>query len=116
CSESGEWKTDALVLDRHYRTGCICAASCNDELFWMYEEASPSNDWWVAVFNPFRLDIPPAYIDTSKFSTKYVWRTSSSIHVISYQLKTEGCRVIVCRLEEGRKSWRKQRGYGYVGI
>ncbi|CAN1220361.1 hypothetical protein LINPERPRIM_LOCUS1870 [Linum perenne] len=111
CSESGEWKTDALVLDRHHRTGARCAASCNDELFWMYQDLSPGNDQWVAVFNPFRLDIPPAYIDTSQFSAEYVWRTWSSqgaMHVISYQLKTEGLRVIVWRLEEDRKSWRKQ--------
>ncbi|CAL1405455.1 unnamed protein product [Linum trigynum] len=85
------------------------------EFFWMHTKVCRENAAnpvkLVAGFNPFRLDIPPACIDTTTFASEDMWAISSSqgaLHVISYQTNIDPRRVIVWRLEEDRRSWRKQ--------
>ncbi|CAI0547758.1 unnamed protein product [Linum tenue] len=115
CSESGEWIKDALVLDKYVRIGAKCVSVCSGEFFWMHakvcRETAANPVKLVAGFNPFRLDIPPACIDTSTFESEDMWAISSSqgaLHVISNQTNIDPRRVIVWRLEEDRKSRRKQ--------
>ncbi|CAI0428076.1 unnamed protein product, partial [Linum tenue] len=65
CSESGEWIKDAVVHDDHVRSkgGLV---SWNGELLWVYRHyLSPDFGLrpLVAVFDPFRLDVPPTSID-----------------------------------------------------
>ncbi|CAN0905813.1 hypothetical protein LINGRAHAP2_LOCUS23880, partial [Linum grandiflorum] len=70
CSESGEWTKEALVCDQQVKVGIKGVISCNGELFWRYDYKTDRNNGpkdLVAVFNPFRLDMPPASIDASSF-------------------------------------------------
>ncbi|CAN0853358.1 Putative F-box/kelch-repeat protein At1g15680, partial [Linum grandiflorum] len=115
CSESGEWINEALVCDGHVKKGIKGVISCNSELFWRYDCMSyVTNDVpkdLVAVFNPFRLDMPPTSIDASSFRVYPHWSISASqgvLHAIAIENKTVPVRSSIWRLEEDGKSWRKQ--------
>ncbi|CAI0450031.1 unnamed protein product [Linum tenue] len=117
CSESGEWTKDALV-----REGCYCSTiktvvSCDGELFWkytVYDDDSNASVSFQSVdgFNPFRLDLPPVSVDVSAFSKKPQWTTAvcqDALHLIVREsTPPRPLRLSVWRLEEDRKSWRKQ--------
>ncbi|CAN0853406.1 hypothetical protein LINGRAHAP2_LOCUS5622, partial [Linum grandiflorum] len=115
CSESGEWTKEALVCDSHIKVGIKGVISCNGKLFWRYDCTSFLNNDapkdLVAVFNPFRLDMPPTSIDASSFRAYSHWSISASqgvLHVIAIENDTVPVRTSVWRLEEDGKSWRKQ--------
>ncbi|CAI0412594.1 unnamed protein product, partial [Linum tenue] len=111
CSESGEWIKDALVRDGHMKWGTKNVVSCKGELFWKYKEFPGKKDEFVDVFNPFRLDMPPASIDVSEFVAKPGWSLAVSqgaLHVIARENEAPPFRSSIWRLEEDRKSWRKQ--------
>ncbi|CAN0898824.1 hypothetical protein LINGRAHAP2_LOCUS19925 [Linum grandiflorum] len=108
CSESGEWTKEAVVCDHHVRTGLKSVVSCNGELFWKYCERSDPLKAFLAVFNPFRLDIPPTSIDVPPLHVYPHWFISASqgaLHIIAVDNKTVGFRSSIWRLEEDRKSW-----------
>ncbi|CAN0853676.1 hypothetical protein LINGRAHAP2_LOCUS5704 [Linum grandiflorum] len=111
CSQSGEWTKEALVCDNHIRKpGSKSVISCNGELFWKYS-TQYNYQSLVAVFNPFSLDIPPTSIDVSAFRVYPRWFISGSqgeLHVIAIENETVPLRSSIWRLEEDRKSWRKQ--------
>ncbi|CAN0853332.1 hypothetical protein LINGRAHAP2_LOCUS5602, partial [Linum grandiflorum] len=114
CSESGEWIKEALVCDEQVKVGIKGVISCNGELFWRYDYKRYWNNApkdLVAVFNPFRLDMPPTSIDASSFRVYPHWSISASqgvLHVIAIENKTVPVRSSIWRLEEDGKSWRKQ--------
>ncbi|CAI0384032.1 unnamed protein product, partial [Linum tenue] len=113
CSESEKWTKDALVCHDRIRSGRRSVISCNGELFWKYHEfTNPPTDNFVVGFNPFRLDMPPTYVDVSAFHLKPKWYISGSqgkLHVIAVENETELVRLSVWRLEQDGKSWTKQR-------
>ncbi|CAI0453070.1 unnamed protein product [Linum tenue] len=116
CSESGEWTKDALAFENWDRIGPRSVVSCNGELFFKYCAASHDANYipnLVAVFNPFRLDTPVAFIDVSSpFPAESPWFISNSqgaLHLIALAgSETLPTRASVWRLGEDRKSWRKQ--------
>ncbi|CAL1379750.1 unnamed protein product [Linum trigynum] len=80
CSESGEWIKDAVVHDYDVRSkGGL--ASWNGELFWVYRHYL-SPDFGirplVAVFDPFRLDVPPTLDNMYKENFSFLLNSSSS--------------------------------------
>ncbi|CAL1352384.1 unnamed protein product [Linum trigynum] len=111
CSQSGKWTNEALVLrGKTKMNGQVI--SCNGELFWTYHETedlcADRIIPWVAVFNPFRPDVPPTPIDTFSFFGLGPWNISESqgaLYVIQYRSASER---FVWRLEEDGKSWSKQ--------
>ncbi|CAL1399735.1 unnamed protein product [Linum trigynum] len=113
CSESGEWIKDALVRDDHIkRTELI---SWNGELFWMYQvdhHRFVIHQPVLAVFNPFRLDVPPTCVDVpSSLLAQSQWiiaLSQDALHAIARQREDLPFRLSVWRLEEDRKSWKKQ--------
>ncbi|CAI0473391.1 unnamed protein product [Linum tenue] len=111
CSESGEWIKDALVRDDHIkRTELI---SWNGELFWMYlVDHRFALQPVLAVFDPFRLDVPPTSVDVpSSFLAQSQWiiaLSQDALHAIARQREDLPFRLSVWRLEEDRKSWKKQ--------
>ncbi|CAI0388606.1 unnamed protein product [Linum tenue] len=120
CSDTGEWTNDVLVLPDYHQFIDRNVVSCNGELFWSY--AVPSNDPgavhtikpFIAAFNPFRPDIPPAAIDVPEVFCRPGWDISVSqgaLHAIAFEdLLRPGLSQIgssVWRLERDRKSWRK---------
>ncbi|CAI0453103.1 unnamed protein product [Linum tenue] len=112
CSESGEWSKEAFVFDSCDKIGPRSVISCNGELFLKYC-ASRANNMpnLVAGFNPFCLDMPPTSIDVSPFLMEAPWFISNSqdaLHVIALENRTLPVRASVWRLEEDRKSWRKE--------
>ncbi|CAN0853124.1 hypothetical protein LINGRAHAP2_LOCUS5537 [Linum grandiflorum] len=112
CSQSGEWTKEVVICDDHVRTGSKSVVSCNGELFWKYIERSDPSKVLLAVFNPFRLDMPPTPIDASAFLVYPHWFISASqgvLNVITIENETAAYRSSVWRLEEDRKSWTKQR-------
>ncbi|CAN0855788.1 hypothetical protein LINGRAHAP2_LOCUS6330 [Linum grandiflorum] len=109
CSESGQWTKEALFRHLHVKKGLKGVVSCNGKLFWKYiTEQYITN--LVAVFNPFRLDIPSTSIDVYAFRGYPHWFISASqgvLHVIAIENLTVPVRVSIWRLEEDGKSWRK---------
>ncbi|CAI0412391.1 unnamed protein product [Linum tenue] len=112
CSESGNWTKDALVRDSHSRLSTKSLVSCNGELFWTYFEPRPMDvHQSLAVFNPFRLDLPPTSIDVSAFLAKPQWTSTvcqDALHLVVQENKCVPVRLSVWRLGKDRKSWRKQ--------
>ncbi|CAL1414698.1 unnamed protein product [Linum trigynum] len=82
CSERREWMKEAVSVDAHLKFHLRNAVCCNGELFWCYldtqeEEAGLYNPR-LAVFDPFRLDVPPTYIDASPLFANPWWDISVS--------------------------------------
>ncbi|CAI0412798.1 unnamed protein product [Linum tenue] len=116
CSESGKWTKEALVRPGHIKIGNKNVTSWNGELLWVYIETRDFDagriDPVVAAWNPFRIDIPPTCIDVSAFYEKERWDISVSqgaLHVVALEERTVPTCSSVWRLEEDRKSWKKQR-------
>ncbi|CAL1386580.1 unnamed protein product [Linum trigynum] len=146
CSESGEWTKEALVLDGHVKKPLINAVSCNGELFWVDSSARNGcdlNPHSIVAFNPFRLDIPPTYIDASPVFGMLRWDLSvfgmlrwdfsvsrGALHLVTFEEEKstfDRSRFVasVWRLEKDRKSWKKlcegcvrtsSSKYGLAGI
>ncbi|CAI0398877.1 unnamed protein product [Linum tenue] len=111
CSESGQWTKEALVCDDQLRITSRSLVSCNGELFWQYIKGKNEFPMFVAVYNPFRPDIPPKPIDISAFLVKPRWYISGSqgaLHIIAIENETVPVHLTIWRLEEDQKSWRKQ--------
>ncbi|CAI0412593.1 unnamed protein product [Linum tenue] len=114
CSESGEWTKDALVCDGHVRWTIKPIVSCKGELFWIYRKNPDTVTLLVDAFNPFRLDdTPHTSIDVSEFVVKPGWFlalavSQDALHFIAREDEAPPSRSSVWRLEEDRKSWRKQ--------
>ncbi|CAI0399000.1 unnamed protein product [Linum tenue] len=119
CSESGEWTGEAIVIDG-VKLLSMNVVSFHGEMFWMYARALKVDDGLynrlLAVFNPFRLDIPPTSIDTSTLFESSRWDISVSqdaLHVTAFRENPDpppGCSWVVSsvwRLERDRKSWTK---------
>ncbi|CAL1414680.1 unnamed protein product [Linum trigynum] len=110
CSESGEWTKEALVLNGHFSLANVnvVSTSCNGGLFWLCMNSGVLGSHpIIAGFNPFRLDVPPIRLDTSRLA-KGSWNISVSqgaLHLISLAPPT---LLSVWRLEEDRKSWSMQ--------
>ncbi|CAL1365916.1 unnamed protein product [Linum trigynum] len=119
CSESGEWTKEALVLEGHLKLHCRNVVSCNGELFWSYLETQEVEagrfNPRLAVLNPFRLDMPPAYDASPLHDDANPWWDISvsqgALHAFVFEEKpTPGCSRIaskVWRMERGGQSWRK---------
>ncbi|CAI0395855.1 unnamed protein product [Linum tenue] len=107
CSESGRWKTDALVLlDESKRNHD--AFSSNGNLYWV------TNSWKIVVCNPFRLDItPPTFISvlpiyqrTDKITT---FSTSQgALHMVLITFMPTVLRLLTLEEDGTRYYWRKR--------
>ncbi|CAI0546815.1 unnamed protein product [Linum tenue] len=110
CSETGEWTKEALFCRGRFTLRPL--VSCNEELFWTYYKGHDERKFWVARFNPFRLDMPPASIDPpALFPVKTKWSayvSQGALHVVALENETLPVRLSVWRLEEDGRSWRKQ--------
>ncbi|CAI0546635.1 unnamed protein product [Linum tenue] len=122
CSDTGEWTKDILVLHRYRQFMSRNIVSCNGELFWSYGVRSqdPGDVHplkpFVAAFNPFRPDLPPAAIETPLVYGKGGWDigvSQGALHAIVFEDRIEPGRsqiaLSVWRLEEDRRSWRRLR-------
>ncbi|CAL1408640.1 unnamed protein product [Linum trigynum] len=112
CSESGEWTKDAFVVQ-----GVVFmvqhSSLCNGELFYAYYPRDRTRV--LGALNPFFLDRPPrTYTDVSAMlaETWEVMVSQGALHVAELKPpETPAARVrsaVVWRLEEDRRSWRKQ--------
>ncbi|CAL1362773.1 unnamed protein product [Linum trigynum] len=107
CSETGKWKTDALVLlDESKRNHD--AFSTNGNLYWV------TNSWKIVVCNPFRLDItPPTFISvlpiyqrTDKITT---FSTSQgALHMVLITFMPTVLRLLTLEEDGTRYYWRKR--------
>ncbi|CAL1409662.1 unnamed protein product [Linum trigynum] len=102
CSETGEWAKEALVCRNEFILQSL--VSCNEELFWAYDKDPDVRKFWVARFNPFRLDMPPASIDPpALFSVERKWSvyvSQGALHFLLLENETIPVRFTVWRLEE----------------
>ncbi|CAN1221936.1 hypothetical protein LINGRAPRIM_LOCUS446 [Linum grandiflorum] len=135
CSESGEWITNTKGLDLYlhllHDERYVC--SWNGKLFWACTILKPTTITnLVGVFDPFRLDMPPTFIDTYRTTLlpaeavcrPIVTVSQDAVYLIAYnynKYQTDNLRIaelndvgviIIWRLdveEDGKYSWRKQR-------
>ncbi|CAI0449908.1 unnamed protein product [Linum tenue] len=130
CPESGKWMKEAVVYDGYRRLRHKNVCSCNGKLFWLcvedgegynaaelkvFQELNrfPEVNPFLAVFDPFRLDIHTTSIHVYEYSKDLKLDISSSqgaLHIIEFERKPRNARLRVWRLEDDHESWSELRG------